>query len=115
MVLRWEGKQEEEEEEEGEYLADIRTDLAYFSQEAETGHPFVRAETGFSGEVVEMGDEAFEDVAGSVVLAERVDSDDVFGDVVDGEVFHGGDFDGGGIHFVQESIERVVDIWMVLE
>lgn len=59
----------------------------------------MRAESSLARKVVQVQDEALEDVFRARVLAERVDADGVFGDVVDGEVFHWGDIDGGGIHF----------------
>lgn len=65
------------------YLSNIRTNLAYFREESQPGHPFVRAKTGFSCEVVEVCDESLENVFQTFVFTERVDSDHVLGDVVD--------------------------------
>lgn len=46
----------------GMYLSNIRTNLAYFRKESQTGHPFIGAKTGFSCEVVKVCDESLENV-----------------------------------------------------
>lgn len=47
---------------EGGYLANVCADLADGGEEEKAGHPFVVGEAGFAGEVVEVLDEAVEDV-----------------------------------------------------
>lgn len=79
-------------------LAHVGANLAHLRQELDAGHPFVGAETGLAGEVVQVRDEPLKDIFHARVLAERVDADGVFGDVVDREVFHRGEVDLGGIH-----------------
>jgi hypothetical protein len=75
------------------YLPYIGGDLAHLLQEGESGHPFLGAESGLAGEVVEMRDQTLEDVLHAFIFAEGIDSDNVLGDVVDREVFHRGNLD----------------------
>lgn len=44
------------------YLSNVCAYLPDGGEEEEAGHPFVVGEAGFAGEVVEVLDEAFEDV-----------------------------------------------------
>lgn len=80
------------------YLSNIRTDLSDLCQELQPGHPLRRGESGLARKVMEVRDEPLEDVLHSLVLTERVDADNILGDVVHREVFHRRDFDLGGIH-----------------
>lgn len=80
------------------YLSNIRTDLPDLRQKLQPGHPLRRGESGLARKVVEVRDESLEDVLHPLVLAERVDADNILGDVVHREVFHRRDFDLGGIH-----------------
>lgn len=73
-----------------EFVSLCGADLPYGDEEVETGEPFVKGEPSFTGEVVEVGDEPFEDVFETWVGALRVDSVHVFGDVFYGEVFEDG-------------------------
>jgi hypothetical protein len=75
------------------YLSYIRGDLAHLLQEGESGHPFLGAQSGLPGEVVEMRDQTLEDIFHAFIFAQGIDPDDVLGDVVDREVFHRGDLD----------------------
>lgn len=73
------------------HIADVVGDLAASDEEGDGGHPFVCAETGLAGKVVEVGDEAGHEVGQAGVGGLRVDADGVGGDVVDGEIQEGGD------------------------
>lgn len=86
--------------EQDELLSHVAADLADLGQEQQAGHPFFGAETGLARKVVQVSDEPLEDVFHALVLAERVDEDDILGDVVDGEVLEGRDLDLGGVHGV---------------
>ena len=82
------------------YLSNVCAYLADGGEEEEAGHPFIMRETGFAGEVVEVLDEAFEDVFQAGVGALRIDELDVVCYVVDCEVLEGRDVDLGGIHYM---------------
>lgn len=75
-------------------MAGVGAFLAAGGEEVDCGHPFVGCETGFAGEVVEVGDEGVYEVLEALVGALGVDDVGVEGDVFVGEVEHGGD--GGG-------------------
>jgi hypothetical protein len=65
------------------YLAHICTRLADGSEELDSCHPFIEAEAGFAGEVVEMRHKSVHDVLEAGVVALRVDAVDILRDVVD--------------------------------
>ena len=71
----------------------FRAHFTCLLQEIQAVPPFFRAQTCFSGEVVEMGDETLEDVGQACIFALRVESDDIVGDVVNGKVLARGQMD----------------------
>lgn len=79
-------------------MAGVGAHFTAGGEEVDCVHPFVGCETGFAGEVVEVGDETGHEVLEAFVAALGVDDVCVGGDVLVGEVEHGGDFDGGGVH-----------------
>lgn len=80
-------------------MSDIGTNLAYLSQEIDGCHPFFRAQTCLSREVVEVADEALEDVGEAGIRSLRVDADGVLCDILDREIFRGRDLGFRWIHF----------------
>ena len=64
----------------------FRAHFTCLLQEIQAVPPFFRAQTGFAGEVVEMGDQTLEDVGQAQIFALRVESDDIVGDVFNGQV-----------------------------
>lgn len=82
----------------GEYLSNIRTDLPDLSQELQASHPLRRGKSSLAREIMEVRDEALQDVLHSRVLAERVDADHILGDVFHRQVLHRRDLDLRGIH-----------------
>lgn len=79
------------------YLAHICAGLADLGEELEACHPFFMAKSGFSGEVVEVLCQPFEDVFQSRVWTLTVDQLDIVGDVVYVEIFE----------------HRHIDLWRV--
>ena len=65
------------------HLSDIRTNLSYFGQKEQGLHPFVCAEPGFSGEIVQVYDYAFQDESQPQIGACRIDCVHVVRDVLD--------------------------------
>ena len=65
------------------HLSHVCAGLSDGGEELDPGHPFVEAEAGFAGEVVQVGHEAVHDVLEAGVGTLRVDAIDILGDVVD--------------------------------
>lgn len=69
------------------YLSDIRRNLANLSQELNSSHPLISGKSSFSGQVMEMSNDSFQDILQARVATLGVDGVDIFGDVVDREIF----------------------------
>ena len=72
----------------GTYLSDVSTNLTHSGQKLQCSHPFLRTESCFSSKVMEVCNEALEDVGKTKIWTLRIDADGIFGDVIDGQVLH---------------------------
>ena len=68
------------------YLPHISARLAGRGQELNARHPLLGAQTGFTGEVMEMGHQPFEHISEPQIWIIGIDKDDVFGYVFDGQI-----------------------------
>lgn len=80
------------------YLPNITTNLPRRRQKLNPGHPLFRTQARLARKVMQVRDQPLEHVFHARVLAQRVDEDDIVGDVVDGEVLKGGNGDLRGVH-----------------
>lgn len=70
-------------------MANVIADLPAANKEVQCCHPFLAAESRLAGKIMEMCHETRHQVGEPLVLALRVDSISVRGDVIDGEVQQG--------------------------
>lgn len=80
------------------YLSDIRAHLTGPREELDTSHPFAAREANLARKVVEVRDQALEDVFHARVGLVGVDQVDIVGDVVGIEIFQWWNLDLGGVH-----------------
>lgn len=68
------------------HLPNVTTNLTRLSQEFYASHPFIEAQSCFTRKVMEMSDQTFEHILHARILAQRIDENDIFGDVFNREV-----------------------------
>lgn len=67
-------------------MPQVIADLSDLRQEGHPGVPFLCGQTGFTGEIMQVCDDAIDKISESRVGALRVDQMDIIGDVIGGEV-----------------------------
>lgn len=80
------------------YMANLAGDLPDPHQEVQRCHPFRGAEASLARKVVQMRDEALEEVCEALVASLRVDAHRVLRDIVNVEILHRRSLDLRGIH-----------------
>lgn len=68
--------------EENKLMSHVAADLTNPHKEVQSCHPFVRAQSRFAREVMEMRDQAFHHIGDALVGGLGIDEDSVFGNVV---------------------------------
>ena len=69
------------------YLANIRTNLSYFCEKSDAGHPLVETQARLASKVVQVRYQTLHDVFEARVATLRIYAVHIFRDIFNGEIF----------------------------